>query len=160
MERRGITLLELLLVLVIISLFTAVIIPNVLNRINYSEGLQNFLRNALPTESEVCVNPKENTISVGDEEFEFKKNLVKGFSPGKLATDEFGGVVCVKGDSPQILGMLIEEGEDSFTGILISLPLGYVNFYRFDSAQSSTFQDNIMKGKPLEWLKNEEEKER
>jgi len=156
--KRGFTLLELLISLVIVSLVLTVVFPRIVKSdLNSESSIYNRIRTLLSgsfsfsNSPEICVDFKENTLKVGNERIKLPFQLQTLVLPGKIVSSEVASKYCFKTGS-LIYGALIGEKEGTYRALLFTLPVGEVKVYALSESEEETLKDKIEKGRITEWF--------
>ena len=159
--KKGFSLLELVIVLLIISLATAVTLPAFVNFGSSSqENFENRLKTAMSSlfsfseAIELCADFKRNAIQVGEEEIELPagKELEYMILPGKVVSSEINSRFCISSKKLEAVGFLAKESSERYLSILVFLPSGEVTINSLSQGEGETFKDKISKGRIVEWF--------
>ena len=156
--KRGFTLLELLIVLVVLSLLLTLLFPVIVRSgLNSEESFKTRLSSLFSSSFvpgrpvELCVNFKENAVFVGKEEVRFPYRIETLVLPGRVISSELTNRYCF--DLKKLTyGALITENGDTYPSILFTFPSGEVLFYNLSKAEAETLKDKVGKGRIVEWF--------
>ena len=156
--RKGFTLLELTIVLVIVSLLLSVSFPAILRSSLSSEEsfktrLTTLFSSAfVPGKAvEFCVDFKKNRLTFGGEELQLPYRVNTLVLPGKTVSSELSTLYCL--DLKKLAyGAIIMEKGNGYPSILFTFPAGEVLFYNLSEAEEETLKDKVEKGRIVEWF--------
>ncbi len=158
--KKGMTLLELTIVLMIVSLVAIIILPGITafstsREESFKNRLSTLLNSSFSLSSSptICINFKKNSIAVGKNEVPLPsgKELQTLVMPGKLISGEIASKFCFSESDPTVLGAIARNGE-SYYVVEIFLPVGEVNIIELSQSEVETFKDKISKGRITEWF--------
>jgi prepilin-type N-terminal cleavage/methylation domain-containing protein len=158
--RKALTLIELLIVLAVMSLFVGIVVPNFFkgSREESEELFKNrysSLMEGLPVDGnwgEICIDFNLAELRVGGREIKLPyppKTLV---FPSELVNSELRSRYCF---SPSRLGYFVlnmEKGKGEYLSVLTLLPSGESRFYSLTEAEEETLKDKAFKGRITEWF--------
>jgi prepilin-type N-terminal cleavage/methylation domain-containing protein len=152
---RGFTLLELVLVLALVALVSAITLPVIYrSSLNGNEEFENrlaYLAAQLWSPSgtyRVCVDFVGNDLSFGKEKLTPPFRLKSLVLRGRLISGEQFNRYCFT--PPQVGEFLITGRERA---ILVFMPLGEVHYYRLSEGELETLKDKVEKGRISEWFR-------
>ena len=156
--KRGFTLLELVIVLVLISILLILVFPVVLksgldSSENFKTKLSSLLSSAFsPGESvEFCIDFKGNALKVGENTVELPYRVSELVLPGKIVSSEFASAYCF--DLKELTyGAVVMENGERYSSFLFTFPTGEVLFYNLSKAETETLKDKVEKGRIVEWF--------
>ncbi len=158
--RRGITLLELVIVLTLVSLIAIVALPGMISFSTAGEeGFRNRLMSLFVSSfspgsfPEVCVDFEKNLVSVDGVEVKFPagKELVSLVMPGKLVSRELRSRFCFSEKKPTVVGLIAKKAGGYYV-VEVLFPVGEVNIINLSESEAETFKDKISKGRLTEWF--------
>ncbi len=156
--KKGFTLLELVVVLVLISIVLSLAFPVILKSDlsspeSFKVRLLSLLSSAFsPGETvELCINFKENSFKIGNDTVDFPYEVQELVLPGKIVSSELASRYCL--DLKKLsYGAVIMKNENSYPSILFTFPTGEVLFYNLSKAEAETLKDKVEKGRIVEWF--------
>ena len=158
--KKGFTLLELLIVLVIISVSLTLLLPVFIKRhLNNLESYENGVKTAmgevysLKGSKTVCVNFKDNYLSLGNQKIFLPSSyqLVAFVEPMLLVSAENHSKFCFTPSKPTVVGF-VAKGEKDYLITQVFFPVGEVEVFKASEADTETYKDKIQKGRVLEWF--------
>lgn len=159
--RRGFSLLELVIVLLIVSIASMVMLPAFINLgKNSQENFENRLKTATSSlfsfskAMGICADFKDNAIKVGKQKLTLPsgEELEYMVLPDKVVSSEMNSHFCISSKRPEVVGFLSREPSNQYKSILILLPTGEVSVKPLSEGEAETFKDKISKGRVVEWF--------